>query len=58
MQPHEIPEGTFTGTGMDLAVGGFEPRPASDHVASNHVEPEPEPSRWRRVLVFFGLADD
>lgn len=58
MQPKEIPEGTFTGAGLDLLVGGFEPRPATDHVASNHVEPPAKPSRWRRVLVWLGLADD
>lgn len=59
MNPYNDHEhGTFTATGMDLMVGGFEPRAAADHIASQRVEQEPTPSRWRRVLVWFGLADD
>lgn len=57
MQTKDLPEGTFTGTGLDLLVGGFEPRPATDHIATAYVDP-PRLSRWRRVLVWFGLADD
>lgn len=45
-------EGTFTAAGIDALA----PRPAATHVAINHVEPAP-PSRWQRVLAWFGLAD-
>lgn len=60
MQPHEIPEGTFTGTGMNLAVGGFEPRPATTHIATTaapRVDP-PRPPWWRRLLAWLGLTDE
>ena len=51
--------GSFTATGMNLAVGGLEPRPASDHIAAGHVPytPPEKPSRWRRVLAWLGLSD-
>lgn len=57
MTREDLPEGTYTGTGLDLLVGGFEPRPATTHIARGHVDP-PRRSRWRRVLIWFGLADD
>ena len=59
MKHWEIPEGTFTATGLDLLPKkmGLDPRPATSHIALEHVEPA-KPSRWRRLLIWLGLADD
>lgn len=48
----EIPEGTFTGAGLDLLAS----RAASEHVALQW-EPEPPRSWWQRVLEFLGLSE-